>query len=314
MHLCRETMWIFLAILSAVCLGFYDVSKKESLTSNSVIVVLLLSVICSSLLLFPILVLSRCDLLPHDSLFFVAKVGLHEHLLIFLKAALVLSSWLFAYIAIKHLPLTIVAPVNATRPMWTLVGALLIFGERLNTWQWVGVVIIIAAFYAFSVVGKKEGISFTHNRYVWALLLGMFLGAASGLYDKYLMRHIDHNAVQVYYTFYQTIMMFIVWIVDHIIHSAKQSSQSSNTPTFSWRWWIVAISVFLVLSDFFYLLALTYPDSLIAVISTTRRCGVIIPFLFGALVLHDRNAKQKAICLLFVLIGMICLLIGSITH
>ena len=304
-------MWIFLAILSAFCLGFYDVSKKESLICNSVISVLSLSVFFSSLMLAPMLILSLCGVTRSESLFYVAEVSWQEHLLILLKAALVLSSWLFAYIAIKNLPLTIVAPVNATRPMWTLVGALLIFGEELNTWQWVGVLIIIAAFYAFSVVGKKEGISFVHNRYIWALLLGMFLGAASGLYDKYLMRHIDHNAVQVFYTFYQTLMMLVVWLI-HRLRTSQTKAADDSKPTFTWRWWIIAISAFLVLSDFFYLLALTYPDSLIAVVSTTRRCGVVIPFLFGALVLHDKNAKPKAVCLLFVLIGMICLLAGTV--
>ncbi|MBQ9338996.1 MAG: DMT family transporter [Paludibacteraceae bacterium] len=308
-------MWIVLGILSAICLGFYDVSKKESLVGNSVSGVLLLSVLCSSLLLVPMLVLSRTGILPCSSVFYVAQVGLESHLYILLKAALVLSSWLFAYIAIKNLPLTIVAPVNATRPMWTLIGALLIFGEQLNSWQWIGVVIIIAAFYAFSVVGKKEGISFTNNKYIWALLLGMFLGAASGLYDKYLMRHIDHNAVQVYYTFYQTLMMLPVWLVIHYVIKDKYKDDVKNKHDSSplrWRWWILGISVFLVLSDFFYLLSLTYPDSLIAVISTTRRCGVIIPFLFGALVLHDKNTVPKAVCLLFVLIGMICLIIGTV--
>jgi len=38
----------------------------------------------------------------------------------------------FGYIGIKHLPITIVGPVNATRPVLVLVGALAIFCERLN--------------------------------------------------------------------------------------------------------------------------------------------------------------------------------------
>ena len=135
------------------------------------------------------------------------------------------------------------------------------------------------------------------------MLLAMFLGAASGLYDKYLMRHIDHNAVQVFYTFYQALLMIPVFIL--------MNKRKDNKPT-QWRWWIVGISVLLVMSDFFYLLALTYPDSLIAVISTTRRCGVVIPFLYGAIVLHDKNALPKAVCLGFVLLGMVLLMIGTI--
>jgi len=296
-------MWILLAILSALCLGFYDVSKKQSLTDNSVAGVLLLSVACSSAILLPFLLLSRTGAIEQESVFYVARVGLREHGLILLKSVIVLSSWLFAYIAMKNLPLTIVAPVNATRPMWTLLGALIIFGERLNLWQWAGVTVIIVAFFAFSVVGKMEGIRFKSNRYVWCMLLAMFLGAASGLYDKYLMKEIDHNAVQVYYTVYQTLLMLPLFAV-------LQKRQKTSMPR--WRWWIVGISVFLVMSDFFYLLALTYPDSLIAVISTTRRAGVIIPFLYGSIALHDKHVREKSVCLMFVLLGMVFLLLGTI--
>ena len=296
-------MWILFAIASAVCLGFYDVSKKQSLRNNSVVGVLFLSVVCSSLILLPFLIMSRIGLIDASSGFYVAQVGIKAHGLILLKSILVLASWLFAYIAMKNLPLTIVAPVNATRPMWTLLGALLIFGERLNLWQWAGVAVIIVAFFAFSVVGKKEGIHFAHNRFIWCLLLAMFLGAASGLYDKYLMQRLDHNSVQVYYTCYQAVLMLPVFFL---------MRKETGAIPLKWNWWIGGISVFLVLSDFFYLLSLTYPASLIAVVSTTRRCGVIIPFVYGSFVLHDKNAIPKAICLLFVLIGMVFLLLGTL--
>lgn len=296
-------MWIILAILSAVCLGCYDVSKKLSLQGNSVAGVLLLSVACSSLILMPFLFLSRWGVLQPDSVFYVAHVSWHEHGLILLKSVIVLSSWFLGYIAIKNLPLTIVSPVNATRPMWTLLGALLLFGEQLNGHQWAGVIVILVGFFAFSLIGKKEGYRLRDNRYIWCMLLAMFLGAASGLYDKYLMRHIDHNAVQVFYTFYQALLMIPVFML--------MNKRKDSKPT-QWRWWIVGISVLLVMSDFFYLLALTYPDSLIAVISTTRRCGVLIPFLYGAIVLHDKNAIPKAVCLGFVLLGMVLLMIGTI--
>ena len=58
---------------------------------------------------------------------------------ILLKSAIVLSSWILGYYSIKHLPLTIAGPINAARPVIVLVGALLIFGERLNALQWAGV-------------------------------------------------------------------------------------------------------------------------------------------------------------------------------
>lgn len=302
-------MWILLAIVSAFCLGCYDVSKKNALGGNHVMLVLWLSVGCSSLLLLPMLLISRfCPEWLGGTLFYVPTVEPKVHLLILLKSALVLSSWFFAYIAMKHLPITLVSPINATRPMWTLLGALVLFGEVLNNWQWAGIAVALFSFLAFSFVGQKEGIRFTHNRYVYALLLGTFLGAASGLYDKYLMRQFDHNAVQVYYTVYQ----FLLWSAVVGIAMIVRPSFRTQIGSITHFGWIIGISLFLVLSDFVYLLALSYPDSLISVISTVRRSGVVIPFLYGVFVLHDQHAKQKAICLLGVLTGMLFLLLGTL--
>lgn len=314
-------MWVVLAVISAICLGLYDVSKKQALTGNTVMGVLLVSILCSCVLLLPFLLLSRfAPSMMEDSLFYVPQVDWRTHLYIWVKAAIVLASWVCAYFAMKNLPITIVTPVNATRPMWTLVGAVIIFGETLNAWQWAGVVVAIASFYAFSVLGKLEGIRWTHNRWGYALLLAVLLGAASGLYDKYLMRQFDHMAVQVYYTFYQAVLMTAVWAIGHVRNAhdeqALRAGASHKAPSahthFHWSWWVMSISVFLVVSDFVYFVALSDPDSLISVVSTIRRSGVVVSFAYGALVLHDQNPKRKSLCLLGVIVGMILLLIGSL--
>lgn len=299
--------WLFLAIGSAFCLGFYDISKKRSLEGNSVPFVLFLSVLFSSLLLFPFLLLSRFSpSVLADTLFFVPQVDWHTHCLIFLKSCIVLLSWGLVYWAVQHLPLTIVSPITATRPMWTLLGALFLFSERLDLWQWIGVSVAIVSFWLFSYVGKKEGFEYTRNKYIIILILGTLCGSASGLYDKYLMHSLDHAAVQVYYTFYQTLLMGIICLFLLIHNRQKQHAKICS------KGWIVCISVFLILSDFLYFLALSYPDSLISVISLVRRSGVIIPFIYGAAVLHEKNLRWKVVCLSGVLLGMLCLFFGTL--
>lgn len=315
-------MWIIYAIISALCLGFYDIAKKRSLDGNAVLFVLTCSVLVSSLLLLPWAIASYFwPEMMMKTMVFVPSVGWHEHVFIFLKACLVLSSWIFAYYSMKHLPITLVTPINATRPMWTLLGAVVIFGEVLNGWQWAGVIVALASFYAFSLVGKVEGISWKHNIWLYTLLLATLLGACSGLYDKYLMRHLDRNAVQVWYTVYQALLMLVLLGAQTLLHKVdKRRTDEGRKPLLPlhssarpiWRWAIVAISVFLVASDFIYLLALTDPDSLISVVSTVRRGGCIIPFLYGAIFLKDKNIRLKAVCLAGVILGMIFLLLGTL--
>ena len=305
-------MWTFLAFISALCLGFYDISKKIALRDHPVVDVLTLSVCFSAVLLSVPLICSRfCPAMMIGTPFYVPTLDLQAHLFTVLKSLIVLSSWVCAYMALKHLPISVVSPMQATRPMWTLVGALLIFGERLNTWQWIGVCIALGTILAFSFFTRKPRNSRDYrdpriNRYYVALALAILLGAASGLYDKYLMRRYDHNAVQVYYTFYQAVMMMGVWVIEYARHprSPRVTSFSSFLP-------IALISIFLIISDNVYMLALRDPDSLIAVVSTIRRGGAVIGFAYGLLFLKEENPLPKVLCMIGIGVGLLCLAFGA---
>ena len=299
-------MWLLLAFCSAALLGFYDVFKKKSLSNNAVLPVLALNTLFSSIIFIPFILLSHfAPQMLQDSIFYVpASGGWEVHKFILLKSFIVLSSWAFGYFGMKHLPLTIVGPINATRPVMTLVGAMLIFGERLNLYQWIGVFMAVISFFMLSRSGKKEGIDFKHDRWIWFVVLAAVLGAVSGLYDKYLMGRFNNMQVQAWYNIYQLFMMggvlmFLWW-----------PKRKTSTP-FRWDWCIILISVFLSAADFVYFYALSMEDSMISIVSMVRRGSVVVSFLFGAMMFHEKNLRSKAIDLLLVLIGMFFLYLGS---
>jgi transporter family protein len=304
-------MWLILAFLSAALLGFYDSFKKKALSDNAVIPVLLLNTVFSSLIFLPFIILSATTHELDGSIFHVATGGWAMHKYILLKSFIVLSSWVLGYFGMKHLPLTIVGPINATRPVMVLVGALLVFGEQLNGWQWMGVLLAVASFLMLSRSGRKEGIDFKHNKWIWSIVFAAVLGAVSGLYDKYLMASpenggvgIDRMAVQSWYNIYQMFMMLamllILWWPTH-----------RRTTPFHWDWAIIGISVFLSAADFVYFYALSLPGAMISIVSMIRRGSVIVSFLFGAVFFHEHNLKSKAVDLALVLLGMVFLYIGS---
>ena len=157
-------MWLILAFTSAALLGFYDVFKKKSLRGNAVIPVLFLNTLFCSLIFLPFFLFSIYEPnLLGGSIFNVPVAGWEQHKYIIIKSFIVLSSWIFGYFGMKHLPITIVGPINATRPVMVLVGAMLVFGERLNLYQWIGVLLAVVSFFMLSRSGKKEGIDFKHN-------------------------------------------------------------------------------------------------------------------------------------------------------
>ena len=298
-------MWLLLAFFSAALLGFYDVFKKKSLNNNAVLPVLGLNTLFSSLIFLPFLLISAfAPSLLDSTIFYVPEAGWDVHKFIILKSFIVLSSWIFGYFGMKHLPLTIVGPINATRPVMTLVGAMLIFGERLNMYQWIGVLLARVSFFMLSRSGKKEGIDFKHDKWIWFIVLAAVLGAASGLYDKYLMGRFNNMVVQAWYNIYQ---LFIMGGVLMILWLPKRKS----TTLFRWDWCIILISIFLSAADFVYFYALGMDGSMISIVSMVRRGSVIVSFLFGAMAFREKNLKSKAVDLILVLIGMSFLYLGS---
>lgn len=297
-------MWLILAFTSAALLGLYDVAKKQAVKNNAVPTVLLLNTLFSSLLFLPVIISSECNLGWFDATIFdVEPQPLRSHLLIILKSAIVLSSWIFGYFGIKHLPLTLVGPINATRPVLVLVGAMLLFGERLNTLQWIGVLLALVSIFMLSRAGKKEGIDFTHNRWILCVAAAAILGAASGLYDRYIMQELEPLFVQSWYNIYQLTMMAIAVMLIHLL-------QPNRTP-FHWSWAIPLISLFLSAADLAYFVALANQEAMISVVSMIRRGSVVVSFACGAMLFREKNLRAKAIDLIFILAGMIFLWLGS---
>lgn len=298
-------MWAIAGLLSALFLGVYDIFKKTSLNENAVMPVLFFATLTSTVIFLP--VVSGSLLFPD----FFARIGLYspslsftEHLQVLLKAVIVVSSWILAFFAMKHLPISIFAPIRSTGPFWTLIGAILIFHEKLNGLQWIGVSLTLLFFYLFSTAGRKEGIVFRKNRWIIFIVLGTILGSVSGLYDKFIISRIDRIAVQAWFSFYQVAILLpvlaIFWFPGR-----------KNTTPFRWRWAIPAIGLTLVIADFLYFYALSLEGSMISMISALRRSSVLITFTLGAMIFREKNLKSKGLYLLGILAGILLITLGS---
>lgn len=296
-------MWLSLAFVSALFLGLYDVAKKRAVADNAVVMVLLLNTALSTLLFSPAIIASLTGAEWFSgTMFDYGAQPLDAHLKVMLKACITLSSWGFGYVGIKHLPLTIVGPINATRPVIVLLGALIIFGERLNALQWVGVSLAFVSILLLSRAGRREGINFVRNRYILYVAAAALLGATSGLYDRYLLREIDAMFVQSWFSLYQAVMMAVVVTVMWL---------RGRLPRFEWRWAIPLITIFLTIADMAYFVALAEGDSMVAVVSMVRRSSVVVSFACGAVLFGEKNLRTKAIDLAFILVGMVFLWLGT---
>lgn len=299
-------MWIWFALISSVLLGFYDVAKKRSVEGNAVLPVLTIATSISALFFLPVILSSEFGLgwFAEGTLFHVIPMPLWQHLLVALKAVIVAATWLFGYLAVKYLPLTIVSPIYALRPVLVLLGSILIFGERLNFYQWVGVVVAFVAFYLMNRSSHKEGIKFTKNRGIFYLMMAVLLGVGSAFCDKILMKGIQPASVQAWCGLYVALLYGVLTL---IIWRPRRKDDK-----FEWRWSIVLISLFLSIADFCYFNALAQEGALLAVISLIRRGSVIVSFTLGAIFFKERNLKSKSLALAILLVGLYFLLHGSL--
>jgi len=292
-------MWVGYVILSAIVLGFYDVFKKLSVKDNAVLPVLFVSTLVSLVFFLPWIIISRQGtIISTDNILYIPYSGLWNNFLIFIKTCLVLCSWVFSFFALKNLPISIVAPIRSTSPVWTLIGAIFLLNETFSVQQWIGIVVVFASIYSYSLIGKREGIFFWKNKWVFFIFLATLFGSASGLYDKFLIAEagIHRMEVQAWFSVYQSVILLPVVA---ILWWPKRKANP-----FEWRWTIPCIGLFLIVSDFFFFYALSIPGALISVVSLVRRGGMVISFLSGLFVFKEENILVKSFALAGVIGGI----------
>lgn len=276
-----------MALASAVLLGVYDVAKKAALKRNGIYSILLIATALSALFVSPFLTWGTWP----------------DHLRLIFKAVLVTASWVSGMIALQLLPITTVSTFKTSRPMFVVIFSIILFGEKLNWMQWCGVAAVLLALWLLSVNSEREGISFKGNKGFWALLVSVFTGVASALWDKHIMSGMQPLFVQSWTNIYITLLLAAIILFRY---------SRGVSETFHWDWTILLIAVFITAADMLYFFSLKADGSLLSVISLIRRCSVIITFALGAALFKERRIAQKAGVLLLMLAGVTVLMISSL--
>lgn len=297
-------MWMYLGLLSALFLGLHNLCKKDAVKGNEVFPVLLGTTLGGLLLLLPLYLLSRwAPEFIHNWGLYIGDIPWKTHGFIAIKSMIMASSWVLAYQALKHLPITIVAPIRATSPFFTLIGAILIYNESPTLFQWMGFVLIIASVTLYSKVGKKEGIHFKSNKWIFAIAGATILGSCSSLYDKYLIQNLnlEPQTLQFWFSWYAVLILFIILTITWFPKAEKRKA-------FKFRWTIPAVGILLQTADYFYFKALQDPEALIMILSAIKRSQLLIAVVVGGLVFKEQNKRKKLVPLFGILLGVFLIL------
>jgi len=297
-------MWMYLGLLAALFLGLHNLCKKHAVQGNEVFPVLLGTIGSGFLVLLPFFIGSLYfpEYTKQIGLY-ITKISWATHGFIFIKSMIMAASWVLAYQALKHLPITIVTPIRSAGPFFTFIGAILIYQEKPNSSQWIGFFLIIFSVILYSKIGKKEGINFKRNKWIFAIIGATFLGASSGLYDKFLIQNLALNpqTLQFWFCTYTVLILFCILCVTWFPNTEKRKA-------FKWRWTIVAVGILLQLADYFYFKALQDPDALIMLLSAIKRSQILIAVVIGGLVFKEKNKRKKLVPLFGIMVGVFLIL------
>jgi drug/metabolite transporter (DMT)-like permease len=284
-------MWVPYILLSALLLAFYDITKKHSVRDNAVMPVLFLATLCGSAGF-------ALALAASGRLGGALAITPRDFGLVAVKSLIVSASWVFVYYAMRALPISIAAPIRASAPLWTLLGAVLLFDEVPTPLQAAGMAAIFAGYWMFSAAGKTEGIHFGRHRGVFYAFAGTLLGAGSALFDKYLLRTcgIDRNTLQLWFAADLVVILGLALLA--------QRAAGLQRTRFTWRWTIPAVGLLLMAADWFYFSALSEEGVAISVLSLIRRSNVVLSFSVGALLFREGNLRAKAVALGVLLAGV----------
>lgn len=305
-YTCAQIMWIILGIFSAVFLGFHEIFKKAGLNHNAVLPVLLLGSAAGAIIFVPFLIISRIspDFAVNYRVFIPAS-SLNAHLMFILKSGIVSVAWLFGYYSVKHLPVTLLAPLNSSGPIWTMLGAMIIYGERMNVMQWAGVAISLGFYYILSFGGNVKGAEKKDSRWIFFAFLSIIFNSISALLDKYLVREYDRIAMQAWFSIYTALIFLLIVVI--VWYPARK-----KTTDFTWRWSVPLIGLFLIVADFLYFKALSFDQSLVSVLIIIRRASAVLVFAAGAFYFKETSIRRRGIVLAGILIGVALVAVGSL--
>ena len=261
---------------------------KRALSRNSVYWILLSATALTTVFLSP----------------FLTKGPLSDHFSLIFKAVLVSVSWISGLKAMECLPLTTVSTMKASRPMFVVIFSILLFGERLNLVQWLGVAVVMTALFLSSRSAGHDTDKITSTKGVAFMIVSVLSGAASALWDKVILQDLEPLFVQSWTNLYITILLAVVVLIQYL-------TDKKHFQPFVWDWRILLIAVLITVADALYFFAVKEPDAMLSIISTIRRTSVVVTFIGGAWVLKEGHIRDKAVVLVMMLAGVALLLGGS---
>lgn len=282
--------WLYMVIISGILLGFWDLTKKKALKSISVLNVLsLYSLFCFIFISFEFK--NAIQVTPY--LIFV----------IFIKCIIVFFSWGLSFTAIKHLPISVIAPFDTLNPLFSIILGIIILNERLGIVQAVGIAIMLISYYFISRVGSKEVVNILKNKYFYFMIFSALLNAVSATIDKIALKKINSGQMQFWFSFFMTVLYLAALLFNYL--------KDKENFKLKFNFYIPLMSLLLLVSDRIYFNAVNIPSSQISIIMPVRKISIFVSVIIGGLIFKEKNIREKFWYICILVTGIILVFMGK---
>jgi drug/metabolite transporter (DMT)-like permease len=216
------------------------------------------------------------------------------------SAVLHLLYFVVLQLGYRKADLSVVYPVaRGAGPLFSVLGAILIFGERPGWMALVGVGLVVAGVLIMTGLRFQRGTAIARGL-EFGTLTGLFI-AAYTLWDKWAV--VDLHVSALFITFASMLLPFLL-LIPVVLKNPGELKREIQTH------WIHAlvVAIFQPLSYLLVLIALkTTP---ITYVAPARELSIVFGVFFGAGLLKERDMVKRMLAALVILVGIVLLALG----
>ena len=277
-----EYTWILFTLLYAFLKGGREGMKKAALKKSS-----------STEILFFYTLIGVIFTLPAIKEAF--SLELKYILLIFVKAAVVCTAWLFSFMALKNMSVSLYGIMDLSRMVFSTLLGVLLLGESFTIPKAVGMVLVVTGLMLVNRKKEKTSAGQVTLSVITASLLCCFFNSVSGTMDKVLMQYMTSSQLQFWFMLFMTLIYGVIIL----IRKEKISIKSVKT-----NLWIPLMSLSLIIGDKLLFEANANPASEVSLMTVIKQSAVIVTVTVGCVVFKEKHFVYKILCTAVVLAGI----------
>lgn len=279
--------WILLTIIYALFVSLSEVAKKKATKINSIYEVLPYFTTISLI----ITIFTARD---------IFDINFNYLPLVMLKVAVVVIAWILGFKAISVMQLGLYGMIKISRLLFSVLLSYLLLGEKITFISMIGMAIIILGLVLVNTTTNKGEDKKASLKIILLFLFSCFCSSLSSIIDKKVLVHITTGQLQFWYLLFLSSSYWIILFIKNRSISFKKVKTN---------YWILLISICLVIGERFLFMATENPDSKVIIITMLKQMSAIISIILGKYIFNEKDTLKKLLYSVLIIVGVIIMIL-----